>query len=112
MRSSSLATTILHENNPINDSLFNSNNNNQQLEKSSSSTSIDKLLFNTTSTINSKLSYWTVTDRQAEWYKLPIPINPTILNSRNDIVPFKKITKISERKKLDSNHNDQINQPT
>ncbi len=105
MRSSSLPTTILHENNPVKESTSNTDNN-QQIETT------NKLVFNTTSTTNSKSSYWTVTDREAEWYKLSIPIDQSILNPTKDIVPFKKLTKISERKKLKLNNNDRINQPT
>lgn len=102
MKSSSLATTILHENSPVNDSISNTNNNQQ----------IEKLVFTTTSTTNSKSSYWTVTDRQPEWYKLSIPIHQSILNPTNEIVPFKRLSKISQRKKLNSNNSDQIDQPT
>jgi hypothetical protein len=107
MKSSSLATTILHENSPLNDSISNTNNN-QQIEKHST----EKLVFTTTSTTNSKSSYWTVTDRQPEWYKLSIPIHQSILNPTNEIVPFKRLSKISQRKKLNSNNSDQIDQPT
>jgi len=102
MKSSSLPTTILHENSPVNDSISNTNNNQQ----------IEKLVFTTTSITNSKSSYWTVTDRQPQWYKLSIPIHQSILNPTNEIVPFKRLSKISQRKKLNSNNSDQIDQPT
>ncbi len=110
MRSSSLATTILHENSPVKELISNTNNN-QQIEKHSSSISTEELVFTTTSTINSKSSYWTVTDRQPEWYKLSIPIHQSILNPTKEIVPFKRLAKIPQRKKFNSNDNDRIDQP-
>jgi hypothetical protein len=111
MRSSSLATTILHENTPVKESISNTNNN-QPIKQPSSPVAIDELVFTTTSTTNSKLSYWTVTDRQAEWYKLSIPISPSILNPTKDMVPYKRLAKLSGGKKFDSNKNDRIDQPT
>lgn len=104
MRSSSLTTTILHENDSLSDT-----NSNQQIENHSSSISTDNLLFTTTSTTNPKSSYWSVTDRQPEWYKLPIPINPSSLNTTNEIVPYKKL---SGRNKSNSNNNEPIDRPT
>jgi hypothetical protein len=111
MRSSSLATTIFHENSPINESTS-STNHNQQIDKHSSPISLDKLVFTTTSTTSSKESYWTVTDRQPEWYKLSIPIHQSITNPKNTIVPFKRLVKVPERKKSNSNKNDRIDRPT
>jgi predicted double-glycine peptidase len=111
MRSSSLATTIFHENSPINESTSNANHN-QQIDKHSSIVPLDKLVFTTTSTTNSKASYWTVTDRQPEWYKLSIPIHQSILNSKHEIVPFKRLIKVPEKKKVNSNKNDRIDRPT
>src|SRR5689334_383207 len=112
MKSSSLPTTILHENGHVNESISDANNN-QQIEKDSSPVPTDKLVFTTTTTTtNPKSSYWTVTDREAEWYKLSIPVNQSILNNRNQSVPCKKLPKPYERKKFTSNNNDQIDRPT
>jgi hypothetical protein len=111
MRSSSLATTILHENLQNKESTSDTDNN-QQIEKHSSPIPTDNLLFNAALTTNSKSSFWTVTDRQPEWYKLSIPINSSLLNHTNQIVPFKKLSKTSERKKSKSTNTDQIDRPT
>lgn len=107
MRSSSLATTIFHENNPLNQSTSETN-----LEASSSAIPDDKLLFTTTSTPNLKSSFWTVTDRQPEWYKLSIPIPQSTLNSKIEPVLSKRLVRTSNKKKPNRNSNDRIDQPT
>jgi hypothetical protein len=111
MRSSSLATTIFHEKNSPTDESTSNINHNPPIDKHSSYVSLDKLVF-TTSTTNSKAPYWTVTDRQPEWYKLSIPIHQPTSNSKDNNVPFKRLVKIPERKKRNSNKNDRIDQPT
>lgn len=107
MRSSSLATTIFHENNPVNQSTTDTN-----LEASSSAVSDDKLLFTTTSTPNSKSSFWTVTDRQPEWYKLSIPISQSVLNPKIESVPSRRVIRAANKKKSKRNNKDRIDQPT
>ena len=68
-----------------------------------------------TSTLNPNLSYWTVTDRQAEWYKLTIPVNQSVNNNNNtkkqlsSIVPYRLLSNVIERKKSNSLINDQNN---
>ncbi|CAF0754565.1 unnamed protein product [Adineta steineri] len=112
MRTSSLITTIFHENGHTEESLSSDTTNDQQIEKYSLSTSSNNLLFTTTSKTTSKASYWTVTDRQSEWYKLSMPVNLSSLNTIHENVPYKKLSKIFERKIVKSNNNEQIDQPT
>ena len=107
MRSSSLATTIFHENNPVNQPTTDT-----AVESDSSAVSNDKLLFTTTSAANSKSSFWTVTDRQPEWYKLSIPINQSALNTKIEAVPSKRSVRTSNKKKFNCNKNPSIDQPT
>jgi len=97
MRSSSLATTIFHENSPIKASI----------SDPLISQSNEKLLLTTTSTINSKSSFWTVTDREPEWYKLSIPISACLSNTTRDTVPAcREFIQPSKSKRQD-----QIGQP-
>ena len=107
MRTSSITTTILHENGHVNETESDINND-SQIEKHFSPASPNNLLFTATSKPNSKSSYWSVTDRQAEWYKLSIPINQPI---SNQIVPYKKLSKPFERRKSNFNNNDKIDRP-
>jgi hypothetical protein len=112
MRSSSLTTTILNENACTNEYLLETmkENDNQQEENYFSPIITDKLVFKT-SKLNPKSSYWIVTDRQAEWYKLTIPVNQSINNNTNQsslIVPYRLLSNIFERKKS----NDQIDELT
>jgi hypothetical protein len=121
MRSSSLTTTILNENGRINECLLETTkeNDDQQQEKHSSPIIINKLVF-TTSKTNPKSSYWTVTDRQADWYKLTTPANQstttittnTNTNQSSLTVPYRLLSKIFQRTKSTSNGNDQIDEPT
>src|SRR5271170_1933811 len=108
MRSSSLTTTILNESTCTNECLLETmKENDHQVE---SPVITDKLVFKT-SKLNPKSSYWTVTDRQAEWYKLTIPVNQSTNNSTNQqsslTVPCRLLSNIIERKKSNSNLNDQ-----
>lgn len=107
MRSSSLATTIFHANNPVNQPTTDT-----IVESEASVVSNDKLLFTTTSAATSKSSYWTVTDRQPEWYKLSIPINQSSLNSKIEGVPSKRLVRTSNKKKSNSKKSTSIDQPT
>ncbi|CAF0933838.1 unnamed protein product [Rotaria sp. Silwood1] len=110
--SSSLSPMILHENGSISES-FSDTNDSQHIDKQSSLVSTNKFVFNTTlTTTNSKLLYWIVTDRQPEWNKLSIPINQSILNNKNQLVPYKKLSKTLQINKSNSNNNDLIDQPT
>jgi hypothetical protein len=116
MRSSSLTTTILNENACTNECLLETTkeNDNQQKEKYSSPIITDKLVFKT-SKLNPKSSYWIVNDRQAEWYKLTIPVNQSTNTNTNQsslIVPHRLLPNIFERKKSNSNINDQIDELT
>ncbi|CAF1037693.1 unnamed protein product [Rotaria sordida] len=114
MRSSSLTTTILKENGCTNECSLETTkeNDNQKQEKCSTPVYIDKLVFKT-SKLNPKSSYWTVTDRQAEWYKLTIPVNQSTNNNSNNTkessltVSYRLLPNILERKKSNSNMNDQ-----
>ena len=114
MRSSSLTTTILNENAHTNDGLsdITKENDNHQKERRSSPVIIDKLVFKTAK-LNTNSSYWTVTDRQAEWYKLTIPVNQSTNNCANNasqaslITPYRLLPNIFERKKSSTNLNDQ-----
>jgi hypothetical protein len=107
MRTSSLTTTILHENSHVN-STESDLNNDSQTENYSAAASPNNLLFTAASKTNSKSSYWTVTDRQAEWYKLSIPVNQPISSK---IVPYKKLSKPFARRKSNLNPNDKIDRP-
>ncbi|CAF5007273.1 unnamed protein product [Rotaria sp. Silwood1] len=116
MRSSSLTTTILKENGCTNECSLETTkeNDNKQQEKSSTPLYLDKLVFKT-SKLNPKSSYWTVIDRQAEWYKLTIPVNQSTNNNNTKesslIVPYRLLSNILERKKSNLNmndHNDEI----
>ncbi|CAF1641423.1 unnamed protein product, partial [Rotaria sordida] len=106
MRSSSLTTTILKENGCTNECSLETTkeNDNQKQEKCSTPVYIDKLVFKT-SKLNPKSSYWTVTDRQAEWYKLTIPVNQSTNNNSNNTkessltVSYRLLPNILERKK-------------
>ncbi len=116
MRSSSLTTTILNENTCINECLLETTkeNDHQDEEKHSSTIITDKLVFKT-SKLNPKSSYWTVTDRQAEWYKLTIPVNQSTVNNTNQSslkVPYRLLSNIIERKKSNSNLDDQNDEIT
>jgi hypothetical protein len=117
MRSSSLTTTILNENGCDNECLLEimKENNNQQEEIHSSPIITDKLVFKT-SKLNPKSSFWTIIDRQAEWYKLTIPVNQSTNNNNTNqsslIVPYRLLPNIFERKKSNSNINDQIDELT
>jgi hypothetical protein len=120
MRSSSLTTTILNENGHTNECLLETtkeNNNHHQKERRSSPVVIDKLVFKT-SKLNANASYWTVTDRQTEWYKLTVPVNQSSHNYNNNTnqlsltVPYRLLPNIFERKKSNSNINDQIDELT
>ncbi|CAF1637319.1 unnamed protein product [Adineta ricciae] len=114
LRSSSLTTTILNENAHTNDDLsdITKENDNHQKERRSSPVIIDKLVFKTAK-LNMNSSYWTVTDRQAEWYKLTIPVNQSTNNCANHasqtslITPYRLLPNIFERKKSSTNLNDQ-----
>ena len=111
MRSSSLTTTILNESTCPNEYLLETmkENDHQEDENRSSPVVTDKLVFKT-SQLNPKSSYWTVTDRQTEWYKLTIPVNQSSNNNTNQsalIVPCRLLPNIIERKKSNSNLNDQ-----
>jgi hypothetical protein len=112
MRSSSLTTTILNESTCTNECLLETTKENDHQNESPIIT--DKLVFKT-SKLNPKSSYWTVTDRQAEWYKLTIPVNQSTNNSTNQsslIVPCRLLSNIIERKKSNSNLNDQNDEIT
>jgi len=119
MRSSSLTTTILNENGHTNECLLETTkeNNNHQKERRSTPIVIDKLVFKT-SKLNPNASYWTVTDRQTEWYKLTVPVNQPSHNYNNNTnqlsltVPYRLLPNIFERKKSNSNINDQIDELT
>ena len=111
MRSSSLPTTILHEKTPVDESIS-STNSNEQLDRCDSPIPIDKLVFTTASTTNSKSSYWTVTDRESEWYKLSIPTHSSIQNPTYETVPYKRVAKVLERKKANAHKNERIDRPT
>ena len=109
MRSSSLTTTIFNESTCANECLLETTKENDHQGESIVIT--DKLVFKT-SKLNPKSSYWTVTDRQAEWYKLTIPVNQST-NSNNNTnpsssltVPCRSLSNIIERKKSNSNLND------
>lgn len=114
LRSSSLTTTILNENAHTNDSLsdITKENDNHQKERRSSPVIIDKLVFKTAK-LNTNSSYWTVIDRQAEWYKLTIPVNQSTNNCANNasqsslITPYRLLPNIFERKRSSTNLNDQ-----
>lgn len=113
MRSSSLTTTILKENGCENDSVQETTkeNTNQQPEKRSTPVVVDTLVFKT-SKLNPNSSYWTVTDRQAEWYKLTIPLNQTTNTNSNNLkqslsVPCRLLPNVIERRKSNLNINDQ-----
>ncbi|CAF0899500.1 unnamed protein product [Adineta ricciae] len=106
MRTSSLTTTILHTNSHVNNPTFDSNND-QQIEKYSP----NNLVFTTTSKANTKSSYWTVTDREPEWYKLAMPANLSISDTIKQMASYRKISTTSERNTSRSNQNDQIGQP-
>ena len=89
----------------MNDSILGTDNN-QEIKKQTSSIETDEFLLNSVSTINSKSPYWIVTDRQAEWYKLSIPDNQSLLKKKNLIIPCKVLSNISkQRTQLDSNRN-------
>lgn len=103
MRSSSLATTIFHENSPMQGSMSDS----LVSQSNEKSFSTDKLLLRTTSTINTKSSFWTITDRESEWYKLSIPISTNSLTTTKETVPsYKKCIHSSKSKRQD-----QLDQP-
>ena len=112
MRSASLATTIFHEKTNSSNESTSNNNHPSPVDKHSSVVSLNKLVFSTAPTTNSKAPYWTVTDRQPEWYKLSIPIHQSASNSKDNNVPYKRLVKIPERKRLNSNRSDRIDQPT
>ena len=108
MRSSSLTTTILNESTCANET---TKENEHQVE---STVITDKLVFKTSKLNPKSSSYWTVTDRQAEWYKLTIPVNQSTNNSNSNninqsslTVPCRSLSNIIERKKSNSNLNDQ-----
>lgn len=111
MRSSSLTTTILNEN-PCNSDYLSElmkENDNQNEDRSCSPVPTDKLVFKT-SKLNPKSSFWTVTDRQAEWYKLTIPVNQSSTTSTNSsalITPSRSLSTVFERKKSSSNLHEQ-----
>ncbi|UJR21433.1 hypothetical protein I4U23_024519 [Adineta vaga] len=120
LRSTSLTTTIFNENGHTNDCQLETTkeNDNHQKEKRSSPAIIDKLVFKT-SKLNPNSSYWTVTDRQAEWYKLTIPVNQSTNSSSNNninpsslITPYRLLSTLFERKKSNMNLNDQIDELT
>ncbi|CAF0919223.1 unnamed protein product [Adineta steineri] len=123
MRSSSLTTTILNENGHANDYLLETTkeNDNHQKEKRSLPVIIDKLVFKT-SKLNPNLPYWTVTDRQSEWYKLTTPVNQSTSNCNNNnnnntyqsslTASYRLLPTIFERKKSNSNLNDQTDELT
>jgi hypothetical protein len=117
MRSSSLTTTILNENGISNECVLETTkeNDNQEQERRSSPIITDKLVFKTSKLNPKSSSYWTVIDRQGEWYKLTIPVNQTTNNNNNTnqsslTVPYRVLSNIMERKK--SNSNEQIDELT
>ena len=97
MRSSALPTTIFHENNHINAEIH-SDSNPCPSDQTNSSIPANELVFTTTS-INPKSSFWTVTDRQSDWYKLRIPKDPTLNNQIDEKLSFKLLTEIARRRK-------------
>lgn len=112
MRSSSLTTTILNENACANDYLAELSKENghpdEEQNRLSSLPMIDKFVFKT-SKLNPKSSFWTVMDRQADWYKLTIPVNQTSTNPINAsslTVPCRLLPNPIERKKSNSNLNE------
>jgi hypothetical protein len=117
MRSSSLTTTILNESARADECLLETtkeNDNQNEVERRCSPIITDKLVFKT-SKLNPKSSYWTVIDRQAEWYKLTIPVNQSTNNNINQsslTVPSRLLSNIFERKKSNSNLNDHTDELT
>lgn len=112
MRSKASTPNSFHENDSGNESTLDTNDN-QQIEKQYSLGPNNKLVFTTTSTTTTKsVPYWTVTDRQPEWYKLSIPINQAIFNSnKNKVVPYKKVPRTIDRNQSKSNNHDEITVP-
>lgn len=113
-----MTTTILNENGHANGCLLETTkeNDNHQKERRSSPVVIDKLVFKT-SKLNPNSSYWTVTDRQTEWYKLTIPVNQSTNNHNHTHQPSltassRLLPNILERKKSNSNINEQIDELT
>ena len=106
MRSSSLTTTILNENISVSSCLAETSKENDynQTERGSSP-KIDDQFVLTMSKDNPKLSFWTVSDRQADWYKLTVPIQPT--SSSNALtVSSRLLPKIFQRTKSNSHSQD------
>ena len=122
MRSSSLTTTILNEANPLHENALETTkeNDQNQVERRAAPVITDKLVF-TTSKTNPKSAHWTVTDRQADWYKLTIPVNQastasssssTSTNQSALTASYRSLPRPFERKKSNSNTNDQIEEIT
>jgi hypothetical protein len=114
MRSTSLTTTILNETNDINECPLDMIKENEQ---HTPPIPIDQFVF-TTSKCTPKSSFWTVTDRQNEWYKLTIPINHATTNSNVSSassslhVSCRQLSNRCERKQSNSNVNEQFDDIT
>lgn len=112
MRSTALPTTILHESGRS-DLCISGNNidpSDSTIDTPTSLTLADDLVFKTT-TANSKSSFWLVTDRQTEWYKLRIPVHLPTNNPEDRIVPFKTLPSTARKKKLKTEMNSGITRP-
>lgn len=111
MRSSSLITTILTETTHHNECPMELTKENEETkdERRSLTTSNDQFVFSTSKS-NPKTSFWTVIDRQAEWYKLTIPVQQQTTNSsttnKNLSVTCRTLEKTWQRKKSNSNINE------
>lgn len=92
-------------------------NDNRPKEKRSTPVVVDKLVFKT-GKLNPNSSYWTVSDRQAEWYKLTIPVNQANSNHSSNATqaalatPYRLLPSVFERKKSSSNLSDQNDELT
>lgn len=106
MRSSSLVTTILTETHHHNQCSIEMSKENDQRkdERRSLPNATDKLVFSTWKT-QSNASFWTVIDRQAEWYKLTIPIQQNNASTaKSDLsVTCRTLSNGWQRKKSNSN---------
>lgn len=71
MRSSALPTRILHEKWFDESSVIEKSDSN--CEQTNLGENSNEFVFQTASNFQPKSSFWTVTDRQAEWYKLSVP---------------------------------------
>jgi hypothetical protein len=87
-----------------------SDNNSSMIDKHGLSTVVNDLVFATNTTaIHSKATFWTVVDRQSDWYKLRLPTNRWLADTVNELAPLHFVSKqgqtIESTQQINGEHN-------